>query len=212
MKLQHLFASIVFGAVIAGAVSPALALASNDGNAPVVLAQAAPDAKAPAEGEQKERVLTEPFYRLEVLKPLGFSAAEGDPNKDPGIWMEMRRVDEERSQCDIRIRTWLKKTLEAGESVDDFTRKAVERFEKNHIDTRVPKAPPRAPWPGAHAAYKLKLAGRTKNGITVQEDCRIVDHENGRIYEFQVTMYGGASRSFQKEIAAFWKKLEITSK
>lgn len=171
-----------------------------------------PAAKAPTAEELKERVLEHDFYRLEVLKPAGFSAAEGDPNKDAGIWMEMRRIDEDRSQCDIRIRTWLKKALEGGQSVEDFGRKAIARFEKDHIDTRVPKAPPRTGWPGAHVAYKLKLAGRTRKGITVQEDCRIVDHENGRIYEFQVTMYGGASRSFQKEIAAFWKKLRITGK
>jgi hypothetical protein len=171
-----------------------------------------PEGKGPPPGKElEERVLEDDYRRLEVFKPRGFSANEGNPNEDPGIWMEMRRIDEDRSQCDIRIRSHLKKTLQ-GQTVEDLARKAIGRFEKAHIDVRAPRTPPRSGWPGASAAYRLKLAGRTKNGVTVQEDCRLVDHENGRIYEFQVTMYGGAARSFEKEIAAFWKRLKITSK
>ena len=46
--MKRLIALVVLGAAFTGALSPALALASNGAGAPIVLAQAAPDAKAPA--------------------------------------------------------------------------------------------------------------------------------------------------------------------
>ena len=68
------------------------------------------------------------------------------------------------------------------------------------------------PIAGAKNAWKFKMVARTKAAGVIEEEWRVLEHENGRVYEIQLTTYGGAAREFRKDIRAFWKKLKISSK
>ena len=39
---------------------------------------------------------------------------------------------------------------------------------------------------------------------------RNLEHQNDRVYEIQLTAYGGAAREWRKDLAMFWRKLKIT--
>ena len=44
------------------------------------------------------------------------------------------------------------------------------------------------------------------------EERVFLEHENGRIYEIQVTTYAGALRAFKKQLKAFWKSIKIANR
>jgi len=46
----------------------------------------------------------------------------------------------------------------------------------------------------------------------IEEEWWILDHANGRVYEFHVECFGGASRAFKKDIEAFWRGIKIQEK
>ena len=131
-----------------------------------------------------------------------------DPESDLGIWTHLRREDEVRNTCSIRIRVFLTRT--AQESTEDRARRRLEEFEAQYTNARVPRRPKRTRFPGAKEAYALDLAGKLpKGGMVVQEEWKVFEHDNGRTYEVQVTTYAGAQREFKKEIRAFWKSIRI---
>jgi hypothetical protein len=90
--------------------------------------------------------------------------------------------------------------------------KAIERFVTKYQSAKAPKKPRRTGFAGAKNAWRFKMVGKTKTSSVVEEEWRVIEHENGRIYEIQLTTYGGAAREFKKDIRAFWKKLKISSK
>jgi Amt family ammonium transporter len=75
-KMKRLLALIALCAALTGALSPALAVASNDASAPIVLAQATPDAKAPAP----------------AAMPPAAAPAAPTPNKGDTAWMIVATV------------------------------------------------------------------------------------------------------------------------
>jgi hypothetical protein len=164
----------------------------------------APVAAATAEAEEFEKE----FYRLKLLKPEGFSVEAVDPNVDPGIVFRFRRVGEAGTITDIHVRVFLKKTLK--EDVAERARKAIESFASRYPPVKGPKRPSKARFASAREAYRFKLAGRATTGALIEEEWLLVEHENDRVYEIQMTHWAGATRAFRKEIAAFWKRLEIS--
>ena len=176
------------------------------------------DPKGPPEGaaavptpeELAPKSLEKTYYRLKVFKPAGFAQEPVDPTAEPGIVYSFRRQDAERNLCLIRIRVHLRKTLK--QALDVRAQTVIDKFAAKYKSPKVPRRPQRARVAGAKSAYKLKLLGRApKTSAIVQEDWRLVDHENGRVYEIQMTQYGAAARVFRKEISAFWKKLKFTN-
>ncbi len=167
-----------------------------------------PVASAATPEQLKARKLEHGYYRLKLLKPHGFMQEPVDPNTDKGIWTHLRCEDKVRNLCNIRIRVHVARTLN-----QTLTRKAtiaLNRFAKKYPNARVPKRAKNARWPGAKQALRLKMSGRlTKSGIVIQEEWVFVEHENGRVYEFQMTTYAGAQRAFKKQIKAFWKSIKI---
>jgi len=134
-----------------------------------------------------------------------------DPDSDKGIFLHLRRDDKYKNRCDIRIRVHLARALK--QSTAAKAQKAIERFTTKYISAKAPKKPRRTSWAGAKNAYKMKMVGKVaKTSSVVQEEWRVIEHENGRVYEIQVVTYGGAAREFKKDLAAFWKKLKIISK
>lgn len=167
-----------------------------------------PVTRAATPEQLKARKLEHDYYRLKLLKPDGFTQEPVDPNEDKGIWTHLRCEDEVRNLCNIRIRVHLARILK-----QDLTAKAtlaLNRFAQKYPNARVPKRAKNTRWPGAKQALRLKMSGRlTKSGIVIQEEWVFVEHENGRIYEFQMTTYAGAQRAFKKQIKAFWKSIRI---
>ncbi|MHC4957933.1 MAG: hypothetical protein ACYTGN_06115 [Planctomycetota bacterium] len=171
--------------------------------APVVVFRTPEDLKA--------KTLEHDYYRLKLTKPAGFAQEDVDPDSDNGIWLWLRAEDEERNVCNIRIRVFLAKASKknAAQRAED----AIRRFDNKYPPARVPKKPKRTRFGGAKEAFKMTMAGRLpKSGIVVQEEVRVVEHTNGRLYEFQLTTYAGAQRAFKKQISEFWKKLKILGK
>ena len=167
-----------------------------------------PVARTATPEQLKAKELEHGYYRLKLLKPAGFTQELVDPNTDKGIWIHLRCEDEIRNLCNIRIRVHLARTLK-----QDVTAKAtvaLNRFAAQYPNARVPKRPKNARWPGSKQALRLKMSGRlTKSGIVIQEEWVFIEHENGRIYEIQMTTYAGAQREFKKQIKAFWKSIRI---
>ena len=131
-----------------------------------------------------------------------------DPETDLGIWTHLRREDELRNTCDIRIRVFLTRTLK--KNLQDKGQERINAFESQHDSARVPKRPKRTRFPGAKEAYSLKMVGKLpRGGMVVQEEWKLFEHDNGRTYEVQVTTYAGAQREFSKAIRAFWKSIRI---
>lgn len=151
------------------------------------------------------------YYRLRVFKPAGFAQQEVDPDRDAGIYLHLRKEDRYRNRCDIRIRVHLARAMKETPALK--AQKAIERFVAKYQSAKAPKKPRRTSFGGAKNAWKFKLVGReTKSSSVVEEEWRVIEHENGRVYEIQLTTYGGAAREFKADIRAFWKKLKISSK
>jgi hypothetical protein len=167
--------------------------------------------QAPSSEELKPRTIEHDYYRLKLLKPAGFVEQEVDPDKDQGIYLHLRREDEVRNLCEVRIRVHLTRTLEQG--LQEIAQARIDRFEGKYLDAKVPKRPKRGRWSGAKLAYKFKLIGKqARGGIVVVEEWRFVEHENGRTYEIQMTLYGAAEREWRKDLSAFWRKLKIINR
>ena len=161
--------------------------------------------------ELKAATIEHDYYRLSVLKPEGFFRDEVDPDKEEGIYLALRREDEHRNLCEIRIRVHLGRTL--AKTAEDLAREAISKFEGRYEEARVPKRPPRARWRGATHAFRAAMVGTlTRTGLVLHQDYLVLDHENTRVYEIEMTMYAGAKREFRKEIAAFWRSLKILPK
>jgi hypothetical protein len=159
----------------------------------------------------KAKKLEHDYYRLKLVKPEGFAQEDVDPDTDKGIWLHLRAEDDERNVCNIRIRVFLAKASK--KNAVQRAADAIQRFETRYPPARVPRRPKRTRMGGAKDAYRVNMAGRMpKSGIVVQEEVRVVEHTNGRLYEFQLTTYAGAQRAFKKQISEFWKKLKIISK
>jgi len=151
------------------------------------------------------------YYRLKVFKPTGFAQQEVDPGRDAGIYLHLRREDQYRNRCDIRIRVHLARTMK--ETPAFQAEKAIERFVNKYQSAKAPKRPRRTSFAGAKNAWKFKMVGKeAKSSSVVEEEWKVIEHENGRVYEIQLTTYGGAAREFRKDISAFWRKLKISSK
>ncbi|MHC4729281.1 MAG: hypothetical protein ACYS6Z_01670 [Planctomycetota bacterium] len=151
------------------------------------------------------------YYRLTVFKPAGFAQEEVDPERDKGIFLHLRREDRYRNRCDIRIRVHLARAMKKTPAFK--AQKAIERFVTRYQSAKAPKKPRRTSFAGAKNAWKFKMVGKeAKTSSVVEEEWRVIEHENGRVYEIQLTTSGGAAREFRKDIKAFWKKLKISSK
>ncbi|MHC4932729.1 MAG: hypothetical protein ACYTGV_11130 [Planctomycetota bacterium] len=161
--------------------------------------------------ELKAKVLVHEYYRLQVLKPDGFTQEEVDPDKEKGIWLHLRKKDRYKNLCEIKIRVHLARMVQ--KTTEERAQAAIDRFARRFENARVPRRPKRTGWKEAKHAFKAEMTGRVeKSGLVVHQDYRIVDHANGRLYEFQITMWAGARREFRKQIAAFWKRLKILPK
>lgn len=164
-----------------------------------------------ATGDLEAGTIEHAYYRLKVFKPAGFAQQEVDPDRDKGIYLHLRKEDQYRNRCDIRIRVHLARAMK--QTPASKAQKAIERFVTKYQSAKAPKRPRRTGFAGAKNAWKFKMVGReTKSSSVVEEDWRVIEHENGRVYEIQLTTYGGAAREFRKDIRAFWKKLKISSK
>jgi hypothetical protein len=170
----------------------------------------APEAPGAATGDAKASALEHAYYRLKVLKPEGFLQQDVDPSSDPGIFLHLRREDDEKNRCDIRVRVFLAKATK--EQPDAKAQKRIDDFRKQHESPRGPARPPRGRWPGATAAYRFKQVGKITGGAVVEEEWLVIDHANGRVYEIEVATYAGAARAFKKEIEAFWRGIRIQEK
>lgn len=163
-------------------------------------------------GDLKAGTIVHEYYRLKVFKPDGFAQQEVDPDRDKGIFLHLRREDKYRNRCDIRIRVHLARAMKQTTTLDK-AKKALETFVNRYQSARAPKRPLRTSFAGAKNAWKLKMVGKeTKTSSVVEEEWRFIEHENGRVYEIQLTTYGGAAREFRKDIKAFWRKLKISPK
>ncbi len=168
----------------------------------------APQLRKPDAKELKAGPLEHDYYRIKVLKPEGFLVEEVDPESDRGIWTHLRREDEVRNTCTIRIRVFLTRTLK--KTLEDRAQERINAFESQYDSARVPKRPKRTRFPGSKEAYSLKMVGKLpKGGLVVQEEWKLFEHDNGRTYEIQLTTYAGAQREFSKEIRAFWRSIKI---
>jgi hypothetical protein len=172
--------------------------------------QGPPPAAATAGDAAAASIIEHEYYRLKVLKPAGFEQLPVDPGADKGIVLLLRREDAERNLCEIRVRVHLASSLKT--SPEELAQTSIEAFARKHPPAKVPRRPGRASWPGANAASQFKLAGKMPSGAVVEEEWRVIDHSNDRVYEVQVTLYAGASRAFKKELQAFWRGLKIAAK
>jgi hypothetical protein len=164
-----------------------------------------------ASGDLKAGTIDHEYYRLKVFKPAGFAQQEVDPDRDQGIFLHLRKEDKYRNRCDIRIRVHLARAMK--QMPASKAEKAIERFVTKYESAKAPKKPRRTSIAGAKNAWKFKMVGKEpKSSGVVQEEWRVIEHENGRVYEIQLTTYGGAAREFKKDIRAFWRKLKIRSK
>ncbi len=167
-----------------------------------------PEVPKESAGEQAEKLLEHDYYRLKLLKPQGFALMEVDPNRDPGIWVHLRRADPARGACDIRVKIHLSKAL--AESCVAKAEKALADMRTKYTDVRAPARPLKFATAASKEGYVIKVTGKLPaGGIVAAEEYRVIEHDNGRLYEFQMITLGGAAREFKREIAAFWKALKI---
>jgi hypothetical protein len=169
----------------------------------------APESAAPV-GDAKAAPLAHDYYRLKLLKPEGFLQQEVDPEKDPGIYLHLRREDDQKNRCDIFVRVFLAKALK--EQADAKAQRRVEEFRQQHETPKGPERATRARWPGANAAFRWKQAGKMPQGTVVEEEWLLLDHANGRVYEIEVVCYAVASRAFKKDLDGFWRSIRIEEK
>ena len=156
----------------------------------------------------KAKKLTHGFYKIEILKPAGFSSREPNPDDDRGIWTHLRRNDVEGSACEIWVRSHL--SIKFPKSAEDLCTERMQRFSNRYKDVRAPKKPKRWKTKGGKEGYQAQMSARApKTGIIVRADYRYVEHGNGRTYEIEMILWGNASRLWSKDIRAFWKSLKI---
>jgi len=166
------------------------------------------DASLPPSPDLAERRLEHDFYKLVLLKPQGFAQEAVDAGTDRGLVWRLRREEAGAGVCDIRVRALLAR-LET-RPLEELARAAVTRFSGQAKEVKAPKSPPRAPFPGAKQAFRVRLSGwLAGSGSVVQEEVLLVEHGNGWIYEFQVTTHAGAARAFAKELKAFWNSIRV---
>ena len=171
----------------------------------------APDGGPGLGGSTKAAPLVHEYYRLKVLKPEGFVQQEVDPESDKGIYLHLRREDDQKNRCEIRVRVFLAKAVQ--QQADELAQHRIDEFRSRHESPKGPEHPPRGRGPGANAAYRWKQVGRlAQGGAVVEEERWILDHQNGRMYEFEVVCFAAASRAFKKEIEAFWRGIKIGEK
>jgi len=161
----------------------------------------------PLIGDAKAGTLEHDYYRLKIFKPAGFLQQEVDPDRDKGIYLHLRREDDQKNRCDIRVRVFLAKAEKEG--VEEKAQRRIDAFHANHDSVKGPARAKRERMSGSNAAFKFKQLGKTSGGLVVEEEWLILDHENGRIYEFEVVCSAIASKVFAKEIKAFWKGIKI---
>jgi hypothetical protein len=166
----------------------------------------APEGPALA-GSEKAAPLAHDYYRLKLLKPAGFLQQEVDPDQDKGIYLHLRREDEQKNRCDIRVRVFLAKAVKQG--AEELAKERIDAFRNKHESPKGPERPKRS---GTMDSFRWKQAGRLTGGLVVEEERWVLEHENGRMYEFEVVCFGGASRAFKKDIDAFWKSIKFDDK
>jgi hypothetical protein len=162
---------------------------------------------APPTGDAKAGTIEHDYYRLKLHKPAGFLQQEVDPDQDKGIFLQLRREDEAKNRCDIYVRVFLAKALK--EQVDAMAQRRIDEFRSQHDTPKGPERAVRTRMPGSNAAFRFKEVGKSAHGQVVEEEWLLVDHENGRVYEFEVACYGAAARAFKKDIDAFWKGIHF---
>ena len=92
-NMKRLLALIAFGAALVGALSPMVAAASTDASAPIVLAQATPDAKAPAPAATSAAPAATATAPAAAAPAAGApEAAAPAPNKGDNAWMIVATV------------------------------------------------------------------------------------------------------------------------
>jgi len=158
-------------------------------------------------GDAKASTIEHDYYRLKLLKPAGFLQQEVDPDQDKGIFLHLVREDDQKNRCDIFVRVFLAKALK--EQVEAKAQRRIDDFRASHETPKGPARAVRGRMPGSNASFRFKQLGRLPTGQVVEEEWLILDHENGRVYEFQVVCYATASRVFRKEIDAFWKGIRF---
>jgi len=151
------------------------------------------------------------YYRISLLKPEGFQLLPVDPDADEGIWIWLRRTDEMKNLCEIKVRVHLARTV--SKSLEELAQAKIDAFTNRFEDTRVPRHPKRTAWPAASEAFSIEMSGKTpQSDIVVQQEWRLIRHGNDRIYEIEVTTYAGAKREFAKELRAFWRSIRIDNR
>jgi hypothetical protein len=161
----------------------------------------------PLLADAKAGTIEHDYYRLKLAKPAGFLQQEVDPERDKGIFLHLKRDDDQKNRCDIRVRVFLAKAEKEG--VETKAQRRIDDFRSRSEETKGPERATRSRMAGSNAAFKFKQLGRSTHGQVVEEEWLILDHENGRVYEFEVVCYAAASRAFQKEIKAFWSGIRI---
>lgn len=169
----------------------------------------APELESTDPDAAKAKKLTHRFYKIEVLKPAGFSERPPNPDEDKGIWKHIRRNDVEGSACEIWIRSHL--SLKFKSSAEALCIARLKRFNNRYKDVRAPKKIKTWRTKGGKKGYQVQMAGRSpKTGIIVRADYRYVEHGNGRTYEFEMILWGDAPRIWKKGLKAFWRSLKIS--
>lgn len=171
----------------------------------------APEATPQDPAALKAKELKHDFYKIRLIKPEGFGERPPDVDGDKGIWIHLRRVDKDNNTCEIRVRSHL--AISSKLKADQLVAGSMKRFEAKFNDVRIPKKPKTWRFRGGKEGYSVEMAGRVpKSGMIVHAGYRAILHENGRIYEFDMILYGNAKRAFKKEIRAFWKSIKLRSK
>jgi hypothetical protein len=168
----------------------------------------APEAAPENPETLKAQTLTHEFYKISLIKPAGFGERPPDVEGDKGIWKHFRRIDKDNNTCEIRVRSHL--AVSSKLKPEELMAGTMKNFENKFNDTRIPKKPKTWRFRGAKEGYMVEMLGRVpKSGMVVQADYRAMLHDNGRIYEFDVILYGNAKRVFKKELREFWKSIKI---
>ncbi|MHC4940705.1 MAG: hypothetical protein ACYTHK_17330 [Planctomycetota bacterium] len=171
--------------------------------------QGAPEPAPEDPAALKAQTLEHSFYKIRLLKPMGFAERPPDVDHDKGIWKHLRRLDKENNLCEIKIRSHL--SVEFKKSVAALAMERMTRFEKRYNDVRLPKKPKSWRVKGGKEGRQVQMSGRArKSGVIVRADYRYVEHANGRTYEIEMILWGNANRAFKKEVKAFWKSLRIS--
>ena len=171
----------------------------------------APEPAAVDPDALKAKKLSHDYYKITLIKPAGFSERPPDVDGDKGIWKHLRRVEENGDGIEIRVRTHLATASKL--KTDALMARAMTRFGNSYNSARIPKRPKVWRMRGGKEGFQVQMAGKAKkSGVVVHADYRVLLHENGRLYEFDMVMYVNAKRAFAKEIKAFWKSIKLKAK